>query len=547
MALQRADAAWAALRASSASPPSASAPSPVPFVTTSASALPPATADDAPLYDVAVCGGTLGVVVAAALAARGVRVAVVERGPLVGREQDWNLSQQELRALVDENVVDDVEALITAEFNPGRCAFFGSESDAVLVRDVLNIGVSPSQVIAAARARLEERGGVVYERTALSGLTVHSDGVELQIASAGAAPLRRLRARMVIDSLGHGSPIAAQARAGAKPDGICLVVGSCARGFPAERNTGGDIIVTCSELEAGCEGSDLRQQLFWEAFPASSGPSDRTTYAFTYVDASEGRPSLTQMLESYWSKLESYQNVKLDDLQLQRVLFGCFPTYRSSPLRLPYDRILAVGDASGIQSPLSFGGFGALCRHLPRYAAAVSGALQVDALDADSLGLINPYFPNLSAAWLFARAMSVPRGTDPNPAFVNRLLSTNFKVMQRLGESTLRPFLQDVPSARGLLSTLLGMVLARPSLVPAILVHLGPAALADWVGHYAAMWGYTLAARAVGPLLRAHGGKLPPRLRWRAQRQLEAWEYGSGLDYAMPTVSHADADRHREN
>jgi len=36
-----------------------------------------------------------------------------------------------------------------------------------------------------------------------------------------------------------------------------------------------------------------------------------------------------------------------------------------------------VGDASGIQSPLSFGGFGALTRHLHRLQAAVSEALEV--------------------------------------------------------------------------------------------------------------------------------------------------------------------------
>ena len=36
-----------------------------------------------------------------------------------------------------------------------------------------------------------------------------------------------------------------------------------------------------------------------------------------------------------------------------------------------------VGDASGIQSPLSFGGFGALTRHLPRLQTAIAEALEV--------------------------------------------------------------------------------------------------------------------------------------------------------------------------
>lgn len=56
-----------------------------------------------------VCGGTLGVFIAAALATRHVhtpslpplRVAVVERAPtLRGRAQEWNLSLKELNDLV---------------------------------------------------------------------------------------------------------------------------------------------------------------------------------------------------------------------------------------------------------------------------------------------------------------------------------------------------------------------------------------------------------------------------------------------------------------
>jgi hypothetical protein len=38
-------------------------------------------------YDVAVCGGTLGIFAATALAQQGFRVAVIEGGPLRGRDQ----------------------------------------------------------------------------------------------------------------------------------------------------------------------------------------------------------------------------------------------------------------------------------------------------------------------------------------------------------------------------------------------------------------------------------------------------------------------------
>ena len=123
--------------------------------------------------------------------------------------------------------------------------------------------------------------------------------------------------------------------------------------------------------------------------------------------------------------MPQYQDVKLEDLQPLRILFGFFPTYRQvtfftahdfhcatsqlcpprlcrfsgevhcwavwaacglrdvclgalqSPLKPAWNRVLQVGDASGIQSPLSFGGFGAMTRHLERLRQAVTEALEV--------------------------------------------------------------------------------------------------------------------------------------------------------------------------
>ena len=68
-----------------------------------------------------------------------------------------------------------------------------------------------------------------------------------------------------------------------------------------------------------------------------------------------------------------------------RILFGFFPTYRDSPLRPPAPRVLQIGDASGVQSPLSFGGFGAMTRHLARLTTSVHEALQVPSSAAAAL------------------------------------------------------------------------------------------------------------------------------------------------------------------
>ena len=46
-----------------------------------------------------------------------------------------------------------------------------------------------------------------------------------------------------------------------------------------------------------------RAQYFWEAFPAGSGPTERTTYMFTYLDSAPYRPSMAAMMDDYWALL----------------------------------------------------------------------------------------------------------------------------------------------------------------------------------------------------------------------------------------------------
>jgi hypothetical protein len=109
------------------------------------------------------------------------------------------------------------------------------------------------------RQRFEAAGGRVFENALLNGMFVAPNGVRLDIGSSGgggggsgaaAAPPAVLTSRLVLDCMGHASPIVRQVRFGQKPDGVCLVVGTCARGFPenntGEQGAGGGVdIVTC--------------------------------------------------------------------------------------------------------------------------------------------------------------------------------------------------------------------------------------------------------------------------------------------------------------
>ncbi len=460
-------------------------------------------------WDVVICGGTLGILIGTALIQKGWRVALLERKFLKGREQEWNISRKELQVFVELKLLseDELEKVISTEFNPVRISFLGGSD--VFAKDVLNIGVDPISLLATLKQKFLNAGGQLFEETPFEGMTIHPNGVCLQ---------KRFTARLMLDAMGHFSPVVRQVRHGQKPDAVCLVVGSCATGFP--NNNSGDLIVSFTPLQHQC-------QYFWEAFPARDG---RTTYLFTYLDAHPDRFTLETLFEEYLRLLPTYQNVELSHLQFQRALFGIFPCYRDSPLKLNWNRILPIGDSSGSQSPLSFGGFGAMVRHLKRLTAGIDEALEIDGLSRNELLLLQPYQPNLAVTWLFQKAMSVGINQTIEPNQINHLLAIVFHEMQQLGDPVLKPFLQDVVQCVPLFQTLIKTGVRHPWIIFRIIPQVGILTLLDWTRHAINLAGYSI-LYPLGRLLEPWVKNLLPIQQYYCHRWIEAWKYGSGGDY----------------
>ena len=460
-------------------------------------------------WDVIISGGTLGILIGCALVSRGVKVALIERGILKGREQEWNISRNELQVLLELDLLtsEEVEKAIATEYNPARVSF-GSGTE-VWVENVLNIGVYPVYLLETLKQRFLERGGKLFENTPFTEAVVHPDGVMVN---------NQFRSRLLIDAMGNFSPITQQIRQGVKPDALCMVVGTCASGFP-ENNTG-DLLLSFTEIENQC-------QYFWEAFPAKDG---RTTYMFTYMDANPEHIGLEAFFEEYLRLMPEYQGVELQQLDFKRALFGFFPSYRESPLKTPFSRILPVGDSSGNQSPLSFGGFGAMIRNLKRLTLGVDEALQTNQLSSTSLSLLQPYQPSLTVTWLFQKAMSVGVNQKIASNQINELLSVVFAQMEKLGEPVLKPFLQDVVQFGGLTKTLFKTSLANPGLIFKIIPSVGFITLIDWMWHYINLGVYSVLFD-IGLMLEPWNKKLPENYQYYWHRWVDAWKYGSGNDY----------------
>ena len=460
--------------------------------------------------DVLICGGTLGILLGAALQQHGWQVTLVERGILKGREQEWNISRNELQTFIDLGLLTEaeLEQAIATEYNPARVGFEGGSS--IWVKDVLNIGVDPVYLLEKLKQKFLQAGGKLIENATFKSATVHPDGV---VVNGGD---HLIKTRLLIDAMGHFSPIIQQVRNGTKPDAVCVVVGSCAQGFPA--NNTGDLIYSFTPIINHC-------QYFWEAFPAQDG---RTTYMFSYLDADPARQSLEYFMDEYLRLLPEYQSIELEKLEFQRFLFGFFPAYKDSPIKLPFGRILPVGDSAGGQSPVSFGGFGAMIRHLKRLTKGIDEALKLDQLNQQDLALLQPYQPNISVTWLFQQTMSVEVGKEVNPEQINHLMSGVFAVMDRLGDSVLKPFLQDVIQFAPLAKTL---PLVNLRLVLPLLPQIGIASLVNWLFHFLNLAGYSSLYQIVimaQPLVK----HLSPTQQYYYHRWLDAWKYGSGGDYS---------------
>jgi len=550
-------------------------------------------------YDVCVCGGNLGIAIALALQKRGYRVLIIERRLLRGRTQEWNASRREMRSLIRTGLLteSEVEDAIISEFNPNRVTF--KEGEDVWVNDVLNIGVAPDKLIRRMKEQFVKNGGAVRELCEFKSATMYDDMAVLKVRdlnsmnqpkSAGGAKVEEVEldlidvnkpnalptdasfdeddapivsppeggdtitCSLVIDCMGHFSPIVKQLRDGAKPESIVLVVGGCAsEGVP--KFTSSDILASFTDAERD-------MQCFWETFPAKEGT---TMYMFTYCDADESRVSFEGFLESFLSSLQDYCKERLesgkdvgiqlppeearkiqgtmeeflDDVQFERLLFGAFPSYKRCPLNSPYDRLILVGDSSAVQSPLSFGGFGAMLRHLPRLDEAIHEALEGNHLKAKDLKLVQPYMPSLSAAWLFQQAMGfephqmgyssenpaeVATGSEWTKTHINRVLKANFSAMKTMDKKVLLSFLQDTIMFWPLTKTMFAMSFVDPIAIFRVVYLLGFKTLSEWTVHYTLLGFYALLDFSLG------------RFRNKTQnfylrRYMDAWHYGSGSDY----------------
>ena len=476
----------------------------------------PSAASD--FYDLIYIGGALGVIHAAVMANLGYKVLLIERLSFGRMNREWNISRSEFQGLIDLGLFTqtEFESLIAREYEDGFNKFFdannplNAKAPVLHTPTVLNIAIDSEQLLRACGEKLLAVGGVIQDETEFQWAEIGDDRVDVKIQHRQTLEKQIVSGRLLVDAMGTASPIAWQLNGGRAFDSVCPTVGaSVSSGFtPGVWNSQcGDVLYSHGDISRG-------RQLIWELFPGRE--DELTIYLFHYHQVHPDNPgSLLEMYEDFFSILPEYRRCKLDQLTWRKPTFGYIPGYfsvRNSDRTVAFDRLVSIGDAASLQSPLIFTGFGSLVRNLPRLTELLHTALKHDLLKAKHLNQIRAFQSNIAVTWLFSKGMMVPTGKWIPPARINAMLNTFFGVLEQESPEVAESFIKDRCSWLTFNSMALKAAWKNPSLLLWIWQLAGFKDIFRWVGSYL---NYTVIS-----LLSWLLGWLPMWLKW-SRRWLE--------------------------
>lgn len=441
-------------------------------------------------YDLIYIGGALGVIHAAVMARLGYRVLLLERMPFGRMNREWNISRQELQTLLDLGLFTpaECESMIAREYVDGFHKFFDAnnppqcKAPVLHTPTVLNVCLDAEQLLRLCGEKLRAAGGEIWDETEFQQVEIGSDRVTVQATQLPTGQSRTAVGRLLVDAMGTASPIAWQLNGGQAFSSVCPTVGAVIeRGFaPGVWDSRyGDVLNSHGDISRG-------RQLIWELFPGRD--QELTFYLFHYHQVHPENPgSLLEMYEDFFAILPEYRRCDLDQLVWRKATFGYIPGHfsiRSSDRKIAVDRLIAIGDAASLQSPLVFTGFGSLVRNLPRLTDLLDTALRHDLLTAPYLSQIRAFQSNIAVTWLFSKGMMVPTHKFIAPERVNSMLNTFFGILAGEDPAVADRFVKDragwVPFNRMALKA----AWQNPSLLLWIWELAGARDLLRWLGSY---------------------------------------------------------------
>ncbi len=449
-------------------------------------------------FDIVYAGGTLGMLHAAVMARRyGYRVLVFDRGEPARTTRDWNISRTELLRLAETGVfsTDELESVIVRRYRTGWVEFHAPEPrrKRLYIDDVLDCAVDADRLLGIAMQKvLEAPGSKVLARTSFTGCRRFADAL---VVDASAADGQRLsfRARVLVDAMGIVSPVAMQLNGGRPQTHVCPTVGTIATGLEGVDPEVGEILASVEPAER--TGNGCGRQLIWEGFP-SMGESF-VTYLFFYdrVDSPNDK-SLLGLFETYFRKLPGYRKPG-PAFTIDRPVYGIIPAYfhdgTGCTRVVADDRIVLLGDAASLASPLTFCGFGSLVRNLARMTEGLDRAMRSGDLRGSSLAAASQFEHHVAAMANLMKYMCYDARTD-EPDFVNELMNEVMIVLDALPVRYRQAMFRDEMTLDELLTVMLRVSWRYPRIFRATWDKLG---MSGTVGFLKNLAGWAMAPAPV--------------------------------------------------
>ena len=490
------------------------------------------------IYDLIYIGGALGAIHGAMMAKLGYRVLLVERLPFGRMNREWNISRAEFQSLIDLGLftAEEFESIIAKEYVDGFNKFFDGNNPPHLKAEilhtptVLNIAIDSDRLLQLCGEKFRAAGGEIWDETEFIRADISSQKVKADFVDLTSGESRQATGRILMDAMGSASPIAWQLNGGRAFDSICPTVGAVVKsGFaPGVWDSEyGDVLFSHGDISRG-------RQLIWELFPAED--DELTIYLFHYHQVHPENPgSLLEMYEDFFTILPEYRRCDMHKLEWKKATFGYIPghfTVGESDRQVAFDRILAIGDAASLQSPLVFTGFGSLVRNLGRLTTLLDLALKHDLLSSENLNQIRAYQSNIAVTWMFSKGMMVPTGKYLPPERINAMLNTFFGLLASEPPEVADTFIKD--RFDWLTFNRLALKAARqnPALLPWIWAQAGSQDMIRWLGSYLSFTLYSLISWLLMGWLPFALDKLQP---WLEENYPALWLRLVSLNYNLST------------
>jgi lycopene cyclase CruA len=448
------------------------------------------TTNISPTYDLIYIGGALGVIHAAVMARLGYRVLLIERLPFGKMNREWNISRDEFQSLIDLDLFTpaEFESMIAREYIDGFNKFFDGNNPPHLkapilhTPTVLNIALDSEKLLQLCGEKLKRAGGEIWDETEFIRADIEPEKVVVTLQNLPSTTEKKASGRLLVDAMGTASPIAWQLNGGRAFDSVCPTVGAViASGFePGVWDSNyGDVLYSHGDISRG-------RQLIWELFPGAG--EELTVYLFHYHQVNAENPgSLLEMYEDFFTILPEYRRCDMDKLVWKKPTFGYIPGHfsvGSGDRTVAFDRLVSIGDAASLQSPLVFTGFGSLVRNLYRLTDLLDTALRHNLLSAQNLNQIRAYQSNISVTWLFSKGMMVPTGRHLPPERINAMLNTFFGLLADEPQAVADNFIKDRFDWLTFNRLALKAASRNPALLPWIWELAGAKDIFRWLGSY---------------------------------------------------------------